>query len=699
MSRAPVPIDAALARLAGEVSAADLTCKGALPTANGRLLLGVEPAQGRAYRLLLDVVPIGPRSRRTRDLWLDFAPGEARDERLLDRASARLVRAIDAGSAGWLRRRNRERTIVTPTAAGLLGLLSGLLEPGLPFWHGWSLAAATEHPGAAPAVELHLVAPDGATDATVVIDGSRACPPGFEPVTATPLGLLARRRAPADAARVELHPERGIALALRLSLHAGMRWGAAPAPSARGAAAGPDGTRAATAVGGHGTLVGYCFRSARAWDMPASRFFGTWGDRDFFELLSLAGEEDATWVFHAGRECQMATAGLSPSIDQGANPYSARVNPMRHVVGTARFTDLDEASVIGGGEARLTAALAQAGRRGPVRVHLGCDYHVIGDDVPGICRCAREGGTDVEFLNPPLPRFTDASAGQWWRQLVTREGLASTPRSASTVNLVGLCWPAAPVAPELRDLLAASGIQVGSVFFPGRDAAFAEHARAARTVASPWTPVQTTIVAVMAERGFSVLSPPAPYGERPTLAWVSAVAEALGIPPPAPAEWRRRASALAPALPGLRDAARGVRVGLLADLGTAAELCSPAFFFGLDPLALLLDLGFDVHVVARGAGAIEPRRSTFPPEWRDRLHLHEIVDGADLLPHVRRLSLELVYCDALGALPVKRAGAHPFSIRDLEPGLQGATRSLRRLLGRARSRLYAEFGRHLGADA
>ncbi|HEY6098283.1 MAG TPA: hypothetical protein VIW03_02570, partial [Anaeromyxobacter sp.] len=174
---------------------------------------------------------------------------------------------------------------------------------------------------------------------------------------------------------------------------------------------------------------------------------------------------------------------------------------------------------------------------------------------------------------------------------------------------------------------------------------------------------------------------------------------ALGLAPPSPAEWRARVETLAPALESLRDAAHGFRLGLLADFGTAPELCSPAFFFGFDPLACFLDLGFEVHVIAALASSLEARRAAMPAGWRERLHLHDLGADADPLPHVRRLALNLVYCDAHTSLPVKRQGAHPFSICDLEPGVAGAARGLRRLLCRARSSFYAEFGRHLGAGA
>lgn len=456
-------------------------------------------------------------------------------------------------------------------------------------------------------------------------------------------------------------------------------------------------TPAPGSLGADDTLLDHCYRSARAWDMRTSRFFGTWGDRDFFSLLSMPGTE-RTALTHAVRDCQLVAAPLTGMLDQGPNPF--RTPPRSFTAELRRIgcTDLDDVSAVTGGEERLEQAARQAacaaGCSG-VRVHFGCDYHVIGDDVPGICRRLEQEGLPVELLNPPLPRFTDSSSSNWWRSVLAPACAPQAAREPLSVNLAGFAWPQTRALGELCGLLETLGVRVLGRFLPGR-AGMERHAHAALSVLSPWQPVLDVLAPILAERGFATIKPAAPYGVRGTQAWLASVLAALGQPAPDPRHCEDRLLKTSADWPSLRQAAGEITVGLVADFGSALELCEPAFFFGLEPVPLLLDLGFRVKLIgARAAEALQSL-TALPPQWRTRASALEWDPRAGTLDAVRGQGLSLIYCDALFSRPLKALGLTPWSIADLEPGLAGAERSLRRLLCRARLRLYAEHGGFLG---
>ena len=579
-------------------------------------------------------------------------------------------------------------------------LLAELLAVDAPFWGKWRLAGArgsNDRPG-----RIFLDMSQGppadaaARRATLAIDPGGPASAAETALAATPLGWLLRCPGPrGEVCAMEAEAEGAVALALALSLHGGMRWLDSTGPS--GSAERPRGPEPGRAgLGSDDTLVEYCFRSVRGWDMRASRFFGTWGDRDFFQILAVAGLK-RVMVSHTVRDCPVTVSALTGVLDHGPNPYHTRPRHFAGDLRSSRCTDLDDATVIFGGEERLEEAVRSAALEAgtaATQVHFGCDFHMIGDDAAGVCRRLREEGLRVELMNPPLPRFTDESSSDWWKTVLTPACPPPESREPFAVNLAGLAWPDDPCLAELSGLLGQFGVSVRARLFPGGDG-MRDHARAAVTVASPWTPVARVLSPLLGERGFATIAPPAPYGPRGTQAWLEAVLAAVGAAAPDPGACEAWIHEAFPQWRSLREAAGDFTVALVADFGTAGEMCGPAFFFGLDPTAFLLDLGFRVHVLGPGAAAARAGLPALPPEWLERLSATELALEEDPLEAVAGLGLRLVYCDALLTLPLKERGLTPWSIDDLHPGLGGAEKSLRRLLSLARRRLYSDFGGHL----
>ncbi len=137
-----------------------------------------------------------------------------------------------------------------------------------------------------------------------------------------------------------------------------------------------------------------------------------------------------------------------------------------------------------------------------------------------------------------------------------------------------------------------------------------------------------------------------------------------------------------------------MRVALVADWGTVPEMVSPAFFFGLDPVRFLVDLGFQVTLVGPLAGQAAALAADLPGAGAARVEALEVDrDAPDLIERVRDLAPDLVYCDRDDPGGALATGAVPFGVGDLEFGVGGARRSLRRLLARAGWRLPRRMGR------
>lgn len=723
---APERLDRRLARLARDLRGGEVACLAAAPTVRGDLALVLDVA-GRQARVVVSVRPrAGTAAVRMGDLHVlpgGGGGGDAGGEpAVLQAVRERLAEARARGGAEWLDLHSRECRDIPRSAPDLLRLMLWQVAPDRPFWAGWRLES-TEAVGAGDGIRVRLSLTDGDERVALALDETNRPGPGEEPLAATPLGLLLRESPRPGAASLPLarQPERALALVLALSLHGGMRWvGRAPGAGSPVPVPGPepvpvpvpapqpepvpeapapsDPDPAADAV----EMVNHCFTTAYPWGERTSDFFATWGGRDFFNVVALFGDE-ACLVFHGNRECPMARSTFGTSIMQGSGPYGDP-GPWSPAIRTV-VTDTDDRSVVFGGEARLEAAVRETSELhpgSPIRVTLGCDYAIVGDDAIGVCRGLADCGVPVEVLNPPLPRFTESLARSWWRHYLREARDAAVERDPAAVALAGFGWPHQRGIRELVDLLGEAGVRVATTFCPGRESGFRTRVgEAATVVASPWAPIETVLVPILGDLGFAVESFPAPYGENATRRWVDAVCRSVGRPVPDDVAWAETSRRLAPDLPRLRERAGGVSVGLIADVGSAAEMCSPRFFFGFDPVLLLLDSGFRVTVLGNKADRAAEAYAGLPADLAERLSFvkEDLRAGPGTSESIRRLGLDLVYCDKAEGAAAKAGGAVPFAIRHLEPGLAGAERTAARLVAMSRQRLYRAYPRHFRGGA
>lgn len=691
----PPTLDRALADLVRDLG--DLGCRAAVPTSQGDLLLafGGPPATQRVL-VSVQARPVAPDAPPSvaGDLYV-YEKGPAPPDRAwMEDLARRLVTLRVNGSAAWLDLHNRELGPLEPSPFGLWRCLAWQVEPGVPFFGPWALADVRFLGRERPGLRLVLSRPDEARDTRrLVIDPEARPREGEVPLAWTPLGLLSREAVAGGEQPVTATggPEAALALILSLSVPPGIAWASPPVGDPPAPPASPDRPGREDE-----SLIVHSYRTDHEWDDPRSRFFGTWGDRDWFILVALL-DRPTPLVFHGNRECQQVRQPLSDRLVHGANPFTPARRSWSWLVRETHFTDTDDRAAVFGGEDRLSALLERLRAACPdreVRVLVGCDAEMVGDDVPRVCRAARQQGHEVECFNPPLPRFTDALDRNWWRVfLATRDrGVRGDPRA---VNLAGYQWPGHPSLVEVEALLGAVGVRVATRFLPGQDPDIPSSVGAATvTLASPWHPVQDVLVGPLREEGLRVESPALPYGVHATRRWLDAVLALLGMPATADEVWDRAVRDAAPDLDDLRGRASGLRVALVADWGTVPEMVSPAFFYGLDPVRFLVDLGFRVALVGPLASQVTalvadlPGRGAAPVEALDVDR-----DAPDLIERVRDLAPDLVYCDRADPGGALGTGAVPFGIGDLEFGIGGARRTLRRLLARAGWSLHRRMAR------
>jgi hypothetical protein len=258
------------------------------------------------------------------------------------------------------------------------------------------------------------------------------------------------------------------------------------------------------------------------------------------------------------------------------------------------------------------------------------------------------------------------------------------------VNLCGYFTADAPARAEVEALLAAVGVRVRGVAFPYVDpASVAALASASLWVVSPWAVVEKGLGAAVDGLGLKALRTPGPFGMDGTRRWVDAIATALGLPPLDAGRFESLVRPWQAAWEGVRARLAGRSAALVAPGAHLAEALGPAFFYGLDPVALLRDLGLRVFLVPTG----QPGDACKDPgAIPDGVELILPAPGEPVSGTLRRAGCDLVYSDYATDARVLAAGAMPFGVRDLEPGPGGAVRTGQRILARCGTPFFRSYG-------
>lgn len=411
-------------------------------------------------------------------------------------------------------------------------------------------------------------------------------------------------------------------------------------------------------------------RAAFPFELGPACFFRPWGGNFVSNELLLRSPGLGRLVCHSNRECQCGipiVTGVESRYH--ASPWPRDAEDPAEVL----LTDFDDESAVLGGMDRLHEAVrraAAASAGGPVFVLQMCEYECLGDDVEAVAAAGREStGATILTHENVVSEGPLAHLDNRWAPvldlLLPRSGAGQDPAG---VNLCGYVLPGAPARQELESLLAGCGVRVTGVLFPYLDRRdLGSLARASLWVTSPWDVVQKGLGAALERAGRRVACLTGPFGVEGSIRFVEAILRALGLPEPTRDAMEALVAAARDALEPLRLEAARFRAGIAVPAGCSSEVLSPSFFYGLDPVGFLGELGFDVAVV-------------------------EVPDDDSAVEVLRGSGCHIVYSDWADDPRVEAAGAMTFDCRSFEPGPDGAVRTARRLLARCRGTFFRRYG-------
>ncbi|MDD5627846.1 MAG: nitrogenase component 1 [Elusimicrobia bacterium] len=353
-------------------------------------------------------------------------------------------------------------------------------------------------------------------------------------------------------------------------------------------------------------------------------------------------------------------------------------------------TELEESDMILGTGQRADALVAEVRKvaghaKFLVFTHL-CTPIVLGEDFQGLARRCRREIRGVTLGWSQKDRDIKDNFGEHLRALAARPGFFAGKGDARLVNLFHFA-PGVREA-ELKPFLAELGLKTGVCAFPDVDFPSLERIPEARwQVFCEMTLYPTKLRELLQASPRQVLTVPAPYGLAGTRECLSRIASAAGREAAFAKAWKRRLAGFLPAWEALRRQASGLRLAFVVSESTLPGLLRPRYGHGAPLAAMVREMGFGMDLLYYDrhgrapelpAGLAGARVTTFRSPW-------------ELERALREGEFPAVYSDIRFDWRLNRAGKARFSSRDVEPGLEGARRTLERLLAVCRLPFYRRY--------
>lgn len=441
------------------------------------------------------------------------------------------------------------------------------------------------------------------------------------------------------------------------------------------------------------------------WDIPDAwyRFLCDHAiQRKFFETFSFEGP--SLYLMHGDLECRFITPHAGIRLPRFFN-YPWALAAEGNFGEGSEATDLDDLDVIQGGQEKLDETLRRCieriGDRGPILVNSTCVPIVIGDDVDGVI-AAHQGECPhgIYHVGPrttqPVDIFMQYVEAEKARALKARE------RVPGSVALVG--FRDVPAREEVVALLAEAGVPTTGCVLPAVSPERMRLALRAEVLVFLPSVVHTPLYRrVFGDVDALRVEPPGPWGFERSREWFLAVAQSVGRRAQMEGvlgAWERRSFAR---LSAWRDRARGIAMGFVVDPHSVARLYDPLSVTGLPVVPVVHELGFDVRIaVFAGDGvtwlkAVETLRAALA--GLDRVEVNPFETPDDLDHFLRQPAIKAVFTEFFYDHRLTRRGKGQFSARDFEMGLNGAMRSLERLVTLAEVPFYRDNAAHLSTPS
>ncbi|HAZ07004.1 MAG TPA: hypothetical protein DCZ01_00455 [Elusimicrobia bacterium] len=316
-----------------------------------------------------------------------------------------------------------------------------------------------------------------------------------------------------------------------------------------------------------------------------------------------------------------------------------------------------------------------------------CTSIVMGEDSGSITRRIKEasGLTTVCWSHGDRDQLNNF--GEHFRALFARPGFFDVPADKAAVNLFH--FPTDFREAELAPLLREMGVKVNTRLFPDVDFPSMENIPRARLqVFCAATSYQSRLLELFEGRPRPVLKVRAPYGIEDTGECLKAVASAAGKEKDFKTVWKKKLAAFKPVWEEMTKQARGYRLAFVVSETTLPMLWKLRHGQGAPMMRMIEEMGFGVDIL-------------YYDPHNERLELSQDARCArittfrtprELERVLREGSFRAVYSDIFFDWRISSAGKARFSSKEFEMGLDGALRSLRRLLALCRLPFYERYG-------
>lgn len=373
--------------------------------------------------------------------------------------------------------------------------------------------------------------------------------------------------------------------------------------------------------------------------------------------------------------------------------------PLRHGLGMGAgrslATEIGEREIVMGTAPTMNALVNAVKDRAKgaefALVHGLCTPLVMGDDLGGLARrCADAcGGGAVEVSMNDQAQMNGLAACM--RSILQGAGYFDSPGAPEAVNLFHFPrrFRTEAVLPMLGDL----GLTANVSLYPEVDLSALKdlHKAGLQIFCERASDLGDTVHEMLGEGRRTVLTVPAAYGVAGTRACLSAIAAAAGKSAEFEKAWAKRLDAFLPRWEERRREAATRRLAFVVSEATLPGLSGLRFGQGAPVLRMAAEMGFGIDLLYFAADGKAPAPEALPPGARVRPFL----TPAELARALREGEFHAVYSDVYFDDRVSRAGKSRFSSRFFEMGLEGARRSLERVLAACRNPFFSRHASHL----
>ncbi len=319
-----------------------------------------------------------------------------------------------------------------------------------------------------------------------------------------------------------------------------------------------------------------------------------------------------------------------------------------------------------------------------------CTSIVMGEDSGSITRRIEEASGLKTVCWSHGDRDQLNNFGEHFKELFAKRGFFDVTPDPSAVNLFH--FPTDYREAELVPMLSEMGVTANTRLFPDVDfPAMEKIPLAAAHVFCAATSYQSKLPELLAGGARPVLTVRAPYGIEDAGECLKAIAKAAGREKAFEAVWKEKLAVLKPEWEELTARAKDYRLAFVVSETTLPMLWALRHGQGAPMMRMIEEMGFGVDILYYDPHNDGPA----VPDDARCARLSTFRTPTELTRLLKEGEFRAVYSDIFFDWRISGAGKARFSSKDFEMGLEGALRSLRRLLAVCRLPFYQRYGSHL----